>query len=395
MSDFLDRYTEYAKELTDAPIDYHRFVGYALVSTVVGNNVWLPIGDKKLYPNLWIILLAPSSLYRKSTAIGIGVRLLNLINSKLILPAEFTQEKLLDVLQNQNHGIFVFYEFLTLMGALSKDYMAGTKAFLAEMYDSPEHYERATVMKTVTLKNVCVNILAATTVDWFLDKLKEGDLAGGFLPRFLIVPSGPKLQSMALPPEVDPMKRNSLVSELNELSRIRGKMVLQEESKRLHKEWFIKFEADAETKDGNIKAFFARLETYMLKIATLDALVTNKSLIIQPENINRAKQVINWLACHLDRIVSEEMAFTLGQKHRNKVLRIIRQTGSRGIQHSHLLRASNLDARELKAVIDTLKEQEAVKHIEQRGRTRPMTEYVAIEFYKLAGVIPNNSHIIE
>ena len=66
MNKFVEAYIEFAQEVTDAPITFHNFMGYAVISAVVGRNVYFPFGDMNLYPNLYMLFIAASSRFRKS-----------------------------------------------------------------------------------------------------------------------------------------------------------------------------------------------------------------------------------------------------------------------------------------------------------------------------------------
>ena len=67
--------------------------------------------------------------------------------------------------------------------------MSGTKELLADLYDCPDEYTRLVGQQTWHLKNVCLSILAAAQTDWFIEKLKQGDVRGGFLARFSYWPA--------------------------------------------------------------------------------------------------------------------------------------------------------------------------------------------------------------
>src|SRR5690606_28183816 len=68
----LARYLDVFGPTTDAPYQYHVFSAFALMASLLGRRVWVRDGAGKLYPNLFVLLLGPSSLYRKSTCIGIA-----------------------------------------------------------------------------------------------------------------------------------------------------------------------------------------------------------------------------------------------------------------------------------------------------------------------------------
>ena len=59
-------YVEWAEPVTDAPIDFHVAASLALAGTIAGRKISLDRGHGRLYPNIWALILAPSSFFRKS-----------------------------------------------------------------------------------------------------------------------------------------------------------------------------------------------------------------------------------------------------------------------------------------------------------------------------------------
>src|SRR5688500_6053300 len=55
---------------SDAPRVYQVACAMSVLSTVVSNRIWLPFGGQSVYCNLWVLILGPSSFYRKSTCIA-------------------------------------------------------------------------------------------------------------------------------------------------------------------------------------------------------------------------------------------------------------------------------------------------------------------------------------
>lgn len=62
---------------SDAPREYHVAAGLAVIAATVENRVYLPFGGDRIYPNVWALLLGPSSFFRKSTCVGKARKTLN------------------------------------------------------------------------------------------------------------------------------------------------------------------------------------------------------------------------------------------------------------------------------------------------------------------------------
>lgn len=61
--------------LTDAPVEFSLASGLCALAAALGNSLWYDTWGQTVYPHLWAVLVAPSSFWRKSTAINMAERL--------------------------------------------------------------------------------------------------------------------------------------------------------------------------------------------------------------------------------------------------------------------------------------------------------------------------------
>lgn len=348
-NDFFGQYISYGRQATDCPDTFHWFVSYCVASAVIGRNIHFPFGDNNIYPNLWLILLAPSSEYRKSTALGIGLGILRKVNPTLVLPSRFSEEKFLEDLAQNPCGLICFFEFKSLLDLIKKDYNAGLKSLLTELYDCPDIMSRKTKGGEFTIERPCLNIMAATTLEWFLNSCREDDFSGGFLARYLFVPVVQKGKDMPIPPPADQQQKQAIVIELLEIQKVRGIMSLSPSARKLHDEWYMK--AKARCKIPQFRGIYSRLQIYLLKLAMIHSVVVNKSTVIKDASIKEASHLVDWLTKQFEELATDQFAFSKFEKQRNKVLHLIR---SGKTSRRNLLQFSNLKAREFDDVIKTI-----------------------------------------
>lgn len=361
---FIDDYISYAQEITDAPIVFHKYVAYSILAAATGNNIYFEFGDLKIYPNLWVLLMAPSSLYRKSTSIGIGARTLAATGLNLILPNEFTQERLVETLSVQPQGLFVFYEFMTLATSLEKDYMVGAKAFLTELFDSPMFYTRHTKSGDFEIKDPCISILAGTTTEWFLERMKERDLYGGFLTRFIFVPCSEKNRIMSFPPAHNKEKKEALAFYLEQLNNVHSPARFSEEALAIQNSWYeINCVKEAHKHSGFIGSFINRLQIYLLKLAVLEQLARSYEdhvIVVSKEAMDSAVESVNFLKKSIELLCGEELTFDKYQEHRKKILKMIQSRKEEGISKSELLTATRMPSWQLQEVLSALIEEDKI-----------------------------------
>lgn len=360
---FLDRYVQFAEKLTDAPVEFHQFMGYAVLSVALGKQIFFPFGGLNIYPNFYMTFIAPSSTFRKSTALSLGAKVIRKWKYERIFPAEFSQEKFIDILSRTPTGAFFFYEFKTLLGLLDRDYMQGTKAFLTELYDCPDFYSRQTKGTEVTLNDPCVSIISATTMNWFIEAIKQGDVEGGFLARFIFVLVNKKHKVMALPPAMEESELNKLVIWIEDIVKnIKGKMSLSDEARKTYEEWFKKQCAFLDNEENqNFKSSAVRLQIYLLKFAMLNAIDSSRSIIIGEDHMLSAINIINWLSKNTENIIKSELSDTKFGKDLKRVISYLKTHDNGGMPYRNVLRQLDLPTYKFNEIIQTLNDREEIE----------------------------------
>ena len=272
---FLRDYVDYAETLTDAPRIFHLFSGLSAMAGAVRRRAWVQgFGGRPLYPNLWAVLLAPSSVFRKTTALNIS-RDLMADSGVPILPEDFSREMLVEVLAGTPQGSFVWSEFGSAIAQFDREYMSGIKDMLADMYDCPSSYRRLLKSGTFEVENPCISILGATNIDWMVDKQNtKNDLRGGFLARCLFVPYHSKDFEMETPGIIDNAWRGRLTGFLRDLQELHPVEFQISELSDLRRQ--LKEELDATAKQSEylieLSAAFTRYQAVALKLGTLYAI---------------------------------------------------------------------------------------------------------------------------
>jgi len=85
---------------------------------------------------LYILLLAPSTYYRKSTCTDLIGEYLEECNPNLRLPESFTVEALYEIMQKYPKGLIIWPELIQVKEfQMAKEYNRGLPAFLTDIYD--------------------------------------------------------------------------------------------------------------------------------------------------------------------------------------------------------------------------------------------------------------------
>lgn len=374
---FIKEYQDYGCKLTDADPIFHLAVSLALIAAAVGNRIWFWFGDKKLFLNLFLLLLGDSSQTRKTTCLNIGKSILHHTKPDAIFINEGSYEKILALLSKFPAGIFFYNEFMSLISMISRDYNIALKSFFTDIFDGCDIYRRQTMGGSdVEIENPAVSIAAASTIEWFQSRLPEDDYRGGFIVRFLTVQGRRKGPLIPLPPPVDQDQKGMLIKELKRLASITGVAKLSDEARQLHDAWYINHSNNM----GAFKfaAFFSRLQGYLIKISIIFELASSHSLVVSGDAMREAVSFIDQVALDLRRLQNDDLVFSKGQRH----IKIVKQylDGRGRVPRSKLLTSTRLSARELNEAILTLIESEQVvvhsEKIESSRKSRLLYELI-------------------
>lgn len=364
---WIDAYVDFASTITDAPPVFHKYSGLSIAAAALESHVYFRFGDQQMRPNLWVCVVAGSSVARKSTSISIARGVYTGAVNKPCYPDEFSQESFVDLLAGQPNGLLHSSEFINLVSCIKKEYNQGVMGFLADMYDCPKQYHRCLKSRDYYINNPSVNILAATTVEWFLGRLTEDDWAGGFVPRFLLVPFlHGSTKKMALPPPVDQKEKARITNGLRSIGRSRGELYFDDDVRAQYEQWYEKHS----NRDGLPIRFlgsYHRMAVMAIKLAMvfqcMKTIVRDKAAITS-ESLGQATDCIDELADKLCGLVEDNLGFSKFEKERNLLITLLREYQDQNARskmeqsmpHSVLLRRSKMPVQQFRSVMETLVE---------------------------------------
>lgn len=375
---FIEKYVDYASEFTDAPKIIHYRVALTLISTCLKRNLYLIQGHKWLFPNLFSIIIARSSFFRKSYSLSIAEDILREIDPRFILPSEFSRERFVQDLHEQPNGLLCLYEMSNFLEMSTRDYNAGTISLLTELYDNPPLYERKTLKGTITIEKPFVNILAASTLDWLVRSLKSSDVTGGFFPRFLIILAGEKTKSIPFQPEANQLKRQNLIDMLKEYELLSGKMWFNSEAIKEYEKWYINYEKRFENENPMLSPFYVRLTEYAKKFAMILNVDYGKGLEIGKEVVKDACNMALGFAEETKCLIQDKISVSRFDMELKRVEELIKN--GKMIGRSDLLKKTKISSKYLNDILKTLLESEKIEEIKEnfnnsQGADRERTKY--------------------
>lgn len=274
---FIERYLEYTK-LHEAPEPYHIWSAVTAVAATLGRGVWMDKGIYKIFAGqMMVVLVGGSALVRKSTAVGIARDMLTKANKVNIIQGKSSPEALIDSMNrgpSVNNGIVSPQDAEALLYApelsafLSKQsYTEAMIPILTDMADAKDVFVHKTITRgALTLNNVCLSLLGASTPDWLAEAIPPNAFGGGFMSRIIFVYAEGTNRYNPLPSLEDfpAAVFDELVNELRALGTMRGEAKLSPEGRTWFIDWYNKFMQSPGAKQ---EGYWGRRHDHMLRVA--------------------------------------------------------------------------------------------------------------------------------
>lgn len=223
---FIEQYVDWASKRTDSPVAFH--VGGALMtlSAVLSEHIRIPVSYNAtpgIQTNLWVLLLADTTVTRKSTAMGYPLQLLEEILPDVLLATDGSIEGLLGGLANRPNKASMYErdEFSGFMSAVAKkDYMGDMIPNFCKLYDG-SHVKRLLRKEEIMVKNPNFLIFAAGARSKVFEQLTSEHVLNGFLPRFITIFGSTEISALrpiGPPTTQNHAERQALVAKLSEVS---------------------------------------------------------------------------------------------------------------------------------------------------------------------------------
>lgn len=191
---WLDEYTRWSDMRADrSPHEFNEAAGLWLAGLAVARRLVLRLGHGDIYPNLYILGVAPTTLYAKSVSLDCAAEVIEQAVPYLLLPRDVTPESLIDEMAGKlplgfedlpalDREIWemarkfaaqrgqLMDEASSLFSGFARDYMRGLAEFYLLMYDAARSYYRRTKQAGMAIiHNPCLSFYGMSTPTLFKD----------------------------------------------------------------------------------------------------------------------------------------------------------------------------------------------------------------------------------
>ena len=401
----VDRYTKWARGVTDAAPQYQRAGIMTVLSAVLGEFGLPPTKFYMGRLNLWFLVLGGTTRSRKSTARHMWLNLLRDLQDKTYnydIGSDVTPEALAEELAEKPGWSSVFHrdEVHGLLGEqMSKGYLAGLQESMTELYDGhvrmrkrvggggAQGAKKKVGTSRATTTNFIMNFSGVT--DHVTEALTDKDFASGYLARFLYVYAEPPRRTRAgeRMEQFEQVETSATIQEDFEFLEIR------EDIKRMRNFWEqrasrgkpvrIPFEEDAWNRLNDLawdlgeaasnsdmakmlEPVVDRMAKSILKVACLLAMADMNVTVKMKHMLKAIEMGEEWF--HYMLTIANKVRASDWQRQQDAVISVLDSTNGRATWNNLYKRFRGvLKPREFEEIIKSLTESEEMRLTVERG----------------------------
>lgn len=370
--DFITSYMEYAGS-TEVPPVFAFWCSVSAISAALGRRSWVQFGPWQTYPNFYILLVAPSALNRKSTAIRMAGKMVrDLQPPPKIIPENLTPPALMDelkkvevnditcLLRASGTGYVLADEFKSFLNR--KSYDMGLATLLIQLFDCNDTVEYKTISRGLErVEKSCLSVLGGSTSDWLRDGIPPDAIGGGLTSRMIFIQPREKSQLVSWPVH-GPRQMflyQSAVKRLQSISQVEGEFIITPEAKTYCQQTYMDFwnsgVGPIMEADPMLTGYTGRRQQHQLKLSMILSASTTNEKIITLDHIQRATMALEEAEKYLPKIMSQISATPIGANI-DVVRRILSQGKNGMMSRSELQRklSHKFDKKILDDILGTL-----------------------------------------
>jgi hypothetical protein len=379
---FVERYIEWAKSLGDAAPQYHQAGAFIALSALLAGSVELPTSFGTMKPNLWFMILADTTLTRKSTAMDIAMDLVTEIDENVVMATDGSLEGMLTSLSTRagQPSVFLRDEFSGLLEMITKkDYYAGMPETLTKLYDG-KMQKRVLRKESIEVKDPCLLVFAGGIKNKVTGLLSFEHVSSGFMPRFIFITAESDLtrvKPLGPPTDWTDDTRVAIKDELTDLytyynqtmqmvitgSSIKVNSRKKFQAKLTQAAWARYNAIETQMLDSGVNSerseimtpVYDRLSKSILKAAILLACSRQKNdpVVVEESDVVRAAVYGESWRMYVREVMDNVGKGNVERQYDNIVRMVQRKPG---MSRSALMQSYHLSARDTTSILDTLEQ---------------------------------------
>jgi hypothetical protein len=358
---WLASYMDFTRH-TEPPGAFHFFVGAAVLGATLGRNVYVSKGAYNVYPNMCVVLVAPSGKCRKTSAANLGTDLIRTIGGRIIAD-KTTPEALVEAFKGSANATGLLYapELAVFLG--KQKYLEGMVPMLTSLFDAPREWSSATIMRgDAKLENVALSFIGCSTIDWIQTAIPKDAFGGGFMSRLLFVVLEDTDRCYAFPPPLSLDLKKDLLNRLLAYQHTRGEMQVTGPARAWYEEWYRK-RGNSGDEQKQYAGYVERKPDHLLRIAMILRLSADpQAREVQESDLRAALRILDWIEAQLPDTF-DQLDTTEAGAHVGRIVGQLKRRGG-GCEYSALLRlnARRLSAAQFRQVLETMQSAKLIEY---------------------------------
>jgi hypothetical protein len=283
----------------EAPKRFFYWSALAAISAVMKKQVFTDRFYYKLYPNIYVFLVARSGM-KKGVPINMARNMVTKVANTRIISGRNSMQRIIQDLGKahtlESGGMIRDAQGFLISGELAAFLVKDPDALtiLTDLHDT-HSYEDVWINSLKgsgvdKLKSPCITLLGATNEDHFSEAVPQNAIGGGFIARTFVVFSMERGTLNSLTEKPTKIINNDFLAEyLKELAKVSGEFVWTVAAKKTYDLWYYKFMAEETINDST--GTNNRLGDQIIKVAMLLSLAQEPNLILKESHIIEAIDV--------------------------------------------------------------------------------------------------------
>lgn len=305
MPDIIENYIHFTEGLP-TPMLFRQWTGIACIAAALERRVWISTARAPLFPNLYVMLVAAPGV-GKDQAINQARMLWEETNVLKLAPTNMSRAGLIDALRAADRkallpdGLYESHPLIICapeLGDFLPAHELGLLGTLNHLYENHKVYRelKRGLGKEILVEYPTINLMAGAQPGYMAELFPESAWSMGTFSRVIMVyqAKGPTVnlfEHSRTDAEFERL-RQELITQLRDLTRLRGHMVFDPEAKRLIEAWNSSGAAPVPT-HSKLQHYSTRRILHVLKLTIIAAVSRHpESLLVEPDDFIRAR---DWL----------------------------------------------------------------------------------------------------
>jgi len=293
LDDWIATYMSYTKN-TEPPYLFRKWMAVSTIASALQRKCFLPWGSLTFYPNMYIILVAPSGKARKGTAMNPALEIQREVTGIKLAAEAITREALIRELSNANEneinpttGEMVFHSSLTVHSQELTVFLGyrnlSLMSDLADWYDCRSEWTYRTKHQgTDNITGVWLNLVGATTPELIRSSMSLDAIGLGLTARMVFVYEPKRARPVPDPflSKEELEMRVKLIEDLERIWYLQGHFTVTDEFVSFWAQWYVAQDENPPFKDHRFNGYFERRPAQAMKLAIIHNAARTDSMVI-------------------------------------------------------------------------------------------------------------------